>query len=218
MRGVVLDFDGVLVRSMERHAEAYRRVLVAHGVEVRDEDVFAREGARSETILHELLLGAGRTAPAEVDLAGLAHEKQRIFADLGRPPLYPGAEAMVRRIREAAGRLGLVTGTRRENLEPSLGPLLGLFDAVLAQDAYGHDKPHPEPYLRSATAIGLAPARCAAVENAPRGVASAKGAGFARVVALTTTLSAAPLAAAGADVVVADHAAAADEIVRWCAS
>lgn len=214
MRGVVFDFDGVLVRSMELHAESYRRVLAPYKIRVEDADIMVREGGRSETILADLLATNGHRVDEEA-LQRLAEEKQRIFSTLGPPSLYPGAEAMVRQVRAGAPKLGLVTGTRRQNLDRFIPHLLPAFDAVLAQDAYQHDKPHPEPYLRAAQALGLPPAQLAAVENAIHGVQSARAAGYGLVVALPTTLSPASLEAAQADYVAPTHAAAGDYLTAW---
>jgi len=217
MRAAVLDFDGVIARSMELHAEAYRQVLKPYHVTATDRDVFLLEGARSETLIRELLQRSGHPA-AEDEVRRLAEEKQRIFAGLGPAPLYPGAERMVLGIREAVDRLGLVTGTRRENLERLIPGLLSRFDAVLAQDSYRRDKPDPEPYLNAAKALGAAPRDCAALENAVRGVESAKGAGFDHVVGLTTTLREAELRKAGADYVASSHDDALKAIRGWALS
>lgn len=217
MRGAVLDFDGVLVRSMELHAEAYRRVLEPLGATPSDRDVFLLEGARSETLIAELLRRAGKPASPE-EIRSLAVTKQKVFAGLGAVTLYPGARAFFDRVRAAVDRMGLVTGTRRENLERLVPELLPRFDAVLAQDAYTHDKPDPEPYRKAAEAIGTPPRHCCAVENAVRGVESARRAGYAYVVGITTTMGAEELRAAGAHAVVASHEAAASAVETWARS
>lgn len=214
MRGIVLDFDGVIVRSMERHAQAYRETLKPFRVSVTDQMVFEREGGRSESLIRDFLRLAGK--PQEDGLVTrLALDKQRRFTALGPAPLYPGAEALIAHARRAADRLGLVTGTRRENLERFIPHLLPQFDAVLAQDGYGHDKPHPEPYEKVAKALALPTARCAAVENAPNGVQSAKAAGYAYVIGITTTVTGEALRQAGASAVVATHAEAAALLAEW---
>ncbi len=203
----MFDFDGVLCQSMEQHAEAYRRVLEPFGVRVADQDVFEHEGARSETILRDLL---GAKARDGQNMRALADEKQRIFLALGKPPVYPGAEAA---LEAATGPRGLVTGTRRANLEALVPAWVPRFDAIMTQESYTHDKPHPEPYARAAEALGVDPATCMAVENAVRGIQSAKAAGYGRVVAITTTMPANALAEA--DCVVESHAALAREVHAW---
>jgi HAD superfamily hydrolase (TIGR01509 family) len=211
VKGVVLDFDGVLVQSMAQHAEAYRRVLAPFGVNVTDQDIYEREGSRSETIIREML-GARGKDPALVKR--LSNEKQETYRNLGIPRLYPGAEEFVRAIRKEAAKLGLVTGTRRMNLERIIPQLLPLFDAVLTADqGYTNDKPDPEPYLRTADALGLKSQECAAVENAPQGVESARRAGYGFVVAITTTMPKERLS--HAHQVVSDLAGARKAIVAW---
>ncbi len=204
---IVLDFDGVLAASMGLHAEAYRMVLAPWGVTCTDQEVYEREGARSETIIQDLLGAAGHE-PSDAQVAELATRKQEAFASLGPIHLYPGAPELVRKLRAGARKLGLVTGTRRENLERLIPDLLPSFDAVLAQEDYTHDKPHPEPYARAAERLGVPPEACAALENAVRGVQSARAAGYAFVVGITTTMSAEALGAAGANSVAAGHEAA----------
>ncbi len=212
VQGVVLDFDGVLGQTMEQHAEAYRQILAPYGVSLEDRDVFVREGARSESIIRDLLEAHGQGATGDL-VARLADEKQGVFASLGVPALYEGAQALVDALADATPHTALVTGTRRENLERIAPAMLPRFEAVLAQDSYTHDKPHPEPYLKAAAALGLDPAQCIALENAIRGVQSALAAGYGCVVAITTTLTREDLEGAGAHWVVGDHAEAAKVIL-----
>jgi sugar-phosphatase len=76
---------------------------------------------------------------------------------------------------------------------------------VTASDIH-RGKPAPEPYLRGAQALGISPAECVVVEDAPAGVQSGKAAG-ARVLALRTTAEDSELLRAGADWIVADCSA-----------
>jgi beta-phosphoglucomutase len=211
--GVVLDFDGTLVQSMELHARAYREALAPFGVTITDEEIFAREGARSESIIREFLGKVGKDDPTTIKR--VSDGKQATYRSFGPPALYPGAREFVRALRRDVGKLGLVTGTRRENLDRLIPDLVPLFDALLAQESYTHDKPHPEPYAKTAAALGLAPARCAALENAPRGVQSARAAGYGFVVGVSTTVPGPALTTAGADVVVGTLEAAEAAILSW---
>jgi beta-phosphoglucomutase len=203
MHGIVFDFDGVLCASMAQHAEAYRRLLGPLGVTVTDRDVYMHEGARSESIIKQLMAEAGSQVSQE-DVAALANEKQAMFRAMGLPTLYPGAADMIRGF-PAALPLGLVTGTRRDNLERIIPELLPRFNAVLAQADYQRDKPDPEPYARAAGTLSIEPADLVAVENAPRGVRSAKSAGYGHVIGICTTVRADDLL--GADETVPNHAA-----------
>ena len=198
---------------MELHAEAYRRALAPFGLTITDTEIFEREGARSETIITEFLKRVGKDSPGTAKR--VADEKQATYRAIGPPKLYPGAERMVHTIRAAAPKLGLVTGTRRENLDRIVPQLVPLFDALLSQESYTHDKPHPEPYQRTAAALGLPASQCAAVENAPRGIKSARAAGYAFVVGIATTVPREKLIEAGADEAYEDHGDVADAVVAW---
>lgn len=94
-------------------------------------------------------------------------------------------------IRYAAerGPVGLVSSAYRSEIDPVLDVtgLRAAFTAVVALDDVTNGKPHPEPYLRAAELLDLAPAELVVLEDTDIGVTSAKAAG-AYVVGLTRTL------------------------------
>ena len=51
------------------------------------------------------------------------------------------------------------------------------FRVIVTGDIVEFGKPHPEPYLTAAAALGLAPADCIAVEDSNTGAKSAESAG-----------------------------------------
>ena len=57
---------------------------------------------------------------------------------------------------------------------------------MITADSITNGKPHPEPFLLGAEALGVEPGRCLALEDAPPGIESARAAGMP-VVALRTT-------------------------------
>jgi len=67
-------------------------------------------------------------------------------------------------------------------------------------------KPHPEPYLKGAELLGIAPQDCVVFEDAPAGIRSGKAA-QSRVVAFQTTEDDERLRLAGADWIVRDASA-----------
>lgn len=185
---VVFDFDGVLASSIELHAIAYQLVLEPFGVPVDRHDVFLREGARSETIIRSFMEEAGRS-PSDSLVDRLSDVKQRTFERIGVPSLYPWADELVATVDDRGFPIAVCTGTRRENVPGIAGELAERFDALASQETYEHDKPHPEPFETAAEMLDVEPERCLAVENAPRGIQSARKAGMF-VVGVATTLSA----------------------------
>jgi len=67
-------------------------------------------------------------------------------------------------------------GTVIQNL--SLHSLVGRFDAIVASGDYARGKPAPDPYLKAAEVLGVAPENCLALEDSHAGIRSASFAGM----------------------------------------
>jgi riboflavin kinase len=96
--------------------------------------------------------------------------------------LMPGASRLVQHCAAAGLPLALCTSTSRAALAlktagPAATALLAYFDAVVTGDDVQHGKPHPEAYAKACLALGVPAEECLAVEDAPSGVAAARGAG-----------------------------------------
>jgi beta-phosphoglucomutase-like phosphatase (HAD superfamily) len=65
-------------------------------------------------------------------------------------------------------------------VEQALGPygLVGRFDALITRELQTRHKPHPEPFLKAADALGVAPQDCLALEDSHNGVRAAHAAGM----------------------------------------
>jgi beta-phosphoglucomutase-like phosphatase (HAD superfamily) len=59
-----------------------------------------------------------------------------------------------------------------------LGPVLGRFHAIVTGDQVTKGKPDPEIYLRAASALGIDPSECAALEDSEPGITAAHAAGM----------------------------------------
>ncbi len=90
-------------------------------------------------------------------------------------------------ILDALDQLGLsraiATSSSHYAVEQSLGPhgLLDRFGAFVTRDVQERSKPHPEPFLKAAAALGVDPADCLALEDSHNGVRSASAAGMMTV-------------------------------------
>jgi beta-phosphoglucomutase len=198
LRAVIFDVDGVLVQSMERHADAYQRTFADLGISIRREEVFANEGRRSREVIETLATERKLGLTAE-QLDALNRKKQETYASFGTLPLYPGVPELVRAIKARGVKVAAVTGTSRVNVETHLAPLVTEFDAIVTADDVRHTKPDPEPYLAALAKLEVAPSDAFVVENAPLGVRSAVAAGIP-VVGVLSTLPASALK--GVDTVV----------------
>nr|WP_092534548.1 HAD family phosphatase [Amycolatopsis arida] len=133
-----------------------------------------------------VLLRATGHEPTARAVAELGEWIRRRTADLFDDPLpwRPGAREALAAVRAAGVPAALVTSTERALTERALNTIgRELFDVTVCGDEVdGLNKPHPRPYLRAAELLGVAPARCVAVEDSPPGAESAVAAGCAVLV------------------------------------
>ena len=195
--GVLFDLDGVLVDSTPAVARCWTRWSLLHGFDA--EDVVRRaHGRPSIATIRELLPNGDHHAEDQ------AVERAEI-EDVDDIVALPGAAQLLSLL--PARRFAVVTSATRP-LAVARIQAAGLAvpkHLVTASDIQ-HGKPHPEPYLRGAAILGVAPADCVVIEDAPAGIQSGKAAG-ARVLALLTTAADDELRRAGADWIVKDCSA-----------
>jgi len=93
-------------------------------------------------------------------------------------PWRPGALDLLESLNDAGVPCALVTMSWEVFALPILGRLpRGRFDAVVTGDRVPRGKPHPDPYLAGAAALGVDPAACVAIEDSNTGATSAEAAG-----------------------------------------
>jgi HAD superfamily hydrolase (TIGR01509 family) len=93
-------------------------------------------------------------------------------------PWRPGAVELLASLREAGVPCGLVTMSYQRFVAPILAHLPPeTFRVVVTGDQVEYGKPHPEPYLTAAAALGVPAKRCLAVEDSNTGAKSAEQAG-----------------------------------------
>jgi HAD superfamily hydrolase (TIGR01509 family) len=74
----------------------------------------------------------------------------------------------------------IATSSRHEDVQHNLAAqgLLDRFQTIVARGDYQQGKPHPDPFLKAAERLGVAPESCLALEDSHNGVRSAAGAGM----------------------------------------
>jgi len=177
--GVVFDLDGLLVDSERVQAMAFNEVLSPYGIRLSDEDFAKLVGISTAQNFADLARMHPRLA---IDLHAIIRAKDRAYAALVPVEMraMPGAPALVERLSRAGVPMAVASSSFRGDVESCLRQV-GL-DALLATVSPGDEvprtKPWPDVYLRAAGMLGLAPARCVALEDAVAGVKAAKAAGM----------------------------------------
>ena len=186
---LLFDMDGVITDSMPYHYEAWSHIFDRFGISVPREEILKREGEKGLVTLQTILSQKGVPFSSE-QLDKVLEDKEAVFRSLARSTLFPGARELIQAIRERGKKLALVTGTSRQEARANLPEtLLRCFDVLVTGDMVTNGKPHPEPYWTALRLLKTSPEESLAIENAPYGIQSAKGAGL-RCIAVTTSLPA----------------------------
>jgi mannitol-1-/sugar-/sorbitol-6-phosphatase len=198
-RALLFDLDGVLIDSTPAVTRVWAQWAIEHGFEP-EKTVREAHGRPSIETIRELLPGA------DYDAENRAVERREIEDLDGVVPL-PGAIALLRSL--PPNRWAIVTSCTRDLATVRIRAAgLPVPPTIVTSCDITNGKPHPEPYLKGAQALGIEAADCVVVEDVPAGIRSGKAAG-ARVIALRTTAPDHELIAAGADWLVDDCSAVA---------
>jgi beta-phosphoglucomutase family hydrolase len=177
-RAVIWDVDGVLLDSAEQHRQAWHRLAAEEGVPFTDADFWATFGMRNADIIPRFY---GRTlSPAQVQALG--DRKEAYYRDSLRQSAaaLPGAGELVEALHAAGYRQAIGSSAPVENIEliVELLRLAPHLEVVVSGEQVPRGKPAPDIFLAAADSLGVPPARCVVVEDAPAGVAAAHSGGM----------------------------------------
>jgi sugar-phosphatase len=173
---VLFDLDGTLIDSTAAVERSWRRWADEFGIEL-------------------LGFGSWHGVPAAQIVTTMLPEDQwpdavrRIeeieTADVEGILVLPGAEAALTAL--PPGRAAIVTSCVRPLAMARIGSTgLSAPDVIVTADQVPVGKPDPAPYLLAAQLLGVDPADCLVVEDAPAGLTSGLAAGAARLAVVTT--------------------------------
>jgi beta-phosphoglucomutase family hydrolase len=187
MKGVIFDWDGVVIDSSAQHERSWE-ILSEEISKPLPEGHFKKGfGKKNEVIIPEIL----RWANDPADIRRLADRKEEIYRELVRQSgvqILPGARELLDALRLEKIPRAIGSSTPRKNLEAifSATGLGKFFDAVVCGDDVVNGKPAPDVFLLAAQKLSLAPADCLVIEDAHAGIEAARRAGIP-VLAVATT-------------------------------
>ena len=171
-KGILFDFDGTLADTMEGHYLAWKSALGEHGIPIEAKDYYPLEGLDLHEVARRFAKGPAWT---DESIDGLVQKKKEYYVNRQSIFFYPGVEDLISELKDRNVPMAIVTAGHLDQLRATTPEsFLKQFDALMTGDQFSRGKPDPEPYLKGAEALGLQPAECIAVENAPVGVQSAK--------------------------------------------
>jgi mannitol-1-/sugar-/sorbitol-6-phosphatase len=166
---VLLDNDGTLTDSTAAILRCWRRWMYEYGITRELFDPIVAFGRPADETIATLL------PRAQVARATRRYEELE-HGDLACC-LYPGAGELLAAL--PPDRWAIVTSASAPVAHGRLSCVGVVAPELVCADDVTRGKPDPEPYLRAAQRLGVAPRACLVLEDAPAGVAAAKAAGMA---------------------------------------
>lgn len=223
IRACLFDLDGVLTRTVELHATAWKATfdefLVLRALRgrmpfvpfdsVSDYELYVDGRPRAEGV-RTFLRSRGIELPdAEVERLG-DRKNERVLELMRRDgvEVYEGSVRFARAARNAGLRLAVVSSSANCADVLRAAGIDRLFelriDGAYAREYGLAGKPAPDMFLEAAAALIVLPEEAAVFEDALSGVAAARAGGFGYIVGVDRAGHADALLAEGADVVVSD--------------
>jgi beta-phosphoglucomutase len=176
-RGVIFDFDGVVVDSHPVHKRAWERFLDSVGRVATEEELqFVLDGRTRDDILRHFL---GELDTAKIVQYG--HQKEQFFRDEAADvQTIKGLRPFVENLEEAHLALGIASSGSKSRVDFLLDRLnlKKHFRIVVTGDEVTDGKPHPAVFLKAAERLRTDPCDLIAFEDAISGVKAAKSAGM----------------------------------------
>ncbi len=182
---VVFDFDGVLVDSERFHYLAYNAVFEKYGHSIDETDYYR----------YWTSLGLGPAGEIErhrlsLDPDMIRREKRPTFTEYckcGVVRFFPEAREVVERFSRAGKKLAIASGTMTTDIAAVLANegLDHHFASIVGCDIVPALKPAPDILLHVMRELSIAARDAVVIEDAEKGVGSARAAGMAVVVVRT---------------------------------
>jgi HAD superfamily hydrolase (TIGR01509 family) len=163
---VIFDCDGVLIDSERLAVRTEAKILSGLGWPLTESDIVERFVGRSASFMqHEIEHHIGRSLDWETEVEG--HYREVFQRELVPVP------GLVETLEQLAVSTCVASSGSHDKMRFTLGitGLLGRFEGrIFSADDVEHGKPAPDIFLHAARQMGVAPARCAVVEDSISGV------------------------------------------------
>lgn len=179
---VIFDMDGVIIDSEPLHYESTIRYVNDELGLTYDQDENMEFLGRSDEYMFRVLRERYNLT---VPVRDMIERRRDLYLELlvGRVVLIPGVRELIQQLHRGGFRLALASSSLERIIDVVLseGGVRQYFDVVQSGEHLHNCKPHPEIFLVTAAQLGLAPARCAVIEDTTVGIAAARAAGMRAV-------------------------------------
>jgi HAD superfamily hydrolase (TIGR01509 family) len=179
MRGIIFDFDGLILDTETPDFQSWQEIFRAHNAEL-PLDLWATSicsidgGFDPYTYLETQI---GRSIDRD---AVRQQRRQRDLELIAAQPIQPGVLAYLADAKRMNLKIGLASNSPHAWVEGHLNRfgLMAYFDDIKCIEDVPHGKPEPDIYQTVTSALALRPSETLALEDSPNGLLAAKRAGL----------------------------------------
>ncbi len=196
-RIVLFDLDGTLIDSIDLIVDSYQYAFRTHGLTpLSREEIVDGIGTPLVAVFKRFT-----DDPTVIDQWIATYREFNLANHDTMVRAFPGAVEMVRSIRGAGRRLGLVTSKNVSGANRGLAlvGLDGVMEVIVGSDTVTRHKPDPEPVVRALEQLGATPDEAVFIGDSHHDVESGRAAGVRTIAVCWGPVSRDRLRAAGAD-------------------
>jgi beta-phosphoglucomutase len=173
----LLDFDGLLVNTEEIHYLAYKRMCLAHGIDLpwSFEYYCSLAHYTADGLKLQIYAQYPELKIMEPLWNVLYLEKKKAVIDLineGAVHLMPGVEQLLKALQTSSIKRCVVTHSPDELIHAVRiqNPILNTIPVWYTRESYSNPKPHPECYLKAIHELADPADKIIGFEDTPRGI------------------------------------------------
>jgi beta-phosphoglucomutase-like phosphatase (HAD superfamily) len=178
---VIFDLDGVLLDSEPIYLAATNEVFAREARSLAPQEGARYSGVRYRDMLADLIPRLGLVHDVEYYVRETREAEIRAFS--GPLELPPGGRALIERLADHGVPRAVGSSSDHAWVDRILTGfgVRERIPVIVGGDEVEHGKPAPEIFMRCAELLGVAPTRCAVIEDSPNGVLAVRAAGMAAI-------------------------------------
>ena len=183
-KAFVFDLNGTMVNDMPYHIKAWHHQIIQLGGNLTLEQMKHQCYGKNDELLE-------RVFPGKFSLAErikIGNEKEAVYRIEFKPflQLIDGLAEFLKLAHQENIKMAIGSAAIMDNINFVIQnmQIAHYFDAIISANDVEKSKPHPETFLKCASALGSDPAHCLVFEDTPKGVECALNAGMQAVVIL----------------------------------
>ncbi len=179
IKGIVFDFDGLIIDTETPVFQAWQEVFSPYGIDLPLSKWAAAIGSGLDSF--DPVIYLKETTGLEIDEKKIRTlQSQRTLELDAKQLVLPGVLDYLDQAVQSGLKIGLASSSDRAWVIDHLArfDLVHYFDVVYTMEDVPHVKPEPDLFQKAAAGLGLLPDQTVAFEDSPNGILAAKRAGL----------------------------------------